>query len=168
MSGGRPTPPPEDATVLAAVRGLLAEAHTAGVATVADDGTPWAVNLYFAALPEPGLRLVVLSDSSSAHVRHWRMRPRIALSVYGQPDTPRHAVRGVQMRGRVEETADPTARAAYLARFPDATDALATQAAFLVEIDWVRWLERRSGTLAELVLPVGPHPSDPPPARPTG
>lgn len=152
MSVGQPASPSDASVVLDAVRRLLAEAHTAGVATVADDGTPWAVNLYFAALPEPGLRLVVLSDPSSAHVRHWRARPEVALTVYGQPDTPRLAVRGVQMRGRVGETAEATARPAYLARFPDATEALATQTPFLIEVDWVRWLERKSGTLAELVL----------------
>lgn len=132
---------------------LLSAEHTAGVATVADDGTAWASNLYYAPLAGP-LRLVVLTAPASAHARHWQRRPQVAVTVFAHPDRPREHVRGVQLVG-VCRRADPSERNAYLARFPEA-DELTGQLPYTIEVSRLRLLDRSAGISEEAAIgPMG-------------
>lgn len=138
--------------IIQAVRDLLADQHTAGIATVDPEGLPAAANLYYA-LADAGADLVVRTDPSSAHATNWLRSPVVALTVFAHPDTPRAVVRGVQLRG-VVVGADRGDEQLYDRRYPQARDAAPADAYFRIAVNWCRLLDRVAGIVAEEVVVV--------------
>jgi hypothetical protein len=84
---------------------LLDEARYLTLATVSDDGTPWAAVLEYAWLPRP-LRFVFGSATVSRHSRHVAAVPRVSGSLFlGGTGTGLdvEAVDGAQFTGRCTE-----------------------------------------------------------------
>lgn len=143
----------DDQALLSATVELLQAEHTAGVATVTDHGVPWASNLYYAPLAQPTLRLVVRTDSASAHAGHWQERPQVAVTVFAHPDRPRERVRGVQLSGLCR-LSDPSEQQAYLARFPESGEAGTGggQTHYTIAVTWLRLLDRATGISQQAVI----------------
>lgn len=141
------------ASVLGQAKELLENEHTLAVATSQPDGSPWIANLYFALVPpsasESRVRLCVLTSPESQHARHWEATGQVALAVYAHPDFPRQEVKGLQMKGHCLPAKDaPDAQAAieaYRTRFPDAPEVEAGQSYYLIEVSWLKWLDRSTG-----------------------
>jgi uncharacterized protein YhbP (UPF0306 family) len=139
--------------VLSHAKDLLQAEHTLAVATIGPDGSPWVANLYFAVIPPPAdknvLQLCVLTSPESQHARHWDANGEVALAVFGHPDFPRQSVKGLQMKGRcvsVNEAQDESdAVRCYRARFPDASQVEAGQTYYVIEVSWLKWLDRSTG-----------------------
>jgi len=140
-------------TLLERAIALLGDVHTAGIATVATDGSPWASNLRYAVLPSHGLRLAVLTDPSSTHVQHWTANPTVALSIFALPDTPLRVVRGLQMRGRASLDGDGEGAEAFQERFADMTVTAGPQHLYVIEVGWLRLVDRTATpAISEITL----------------
>lgn len=139
-------------SLIAKARQLLATEHTASIATVSPDGDPWISNLYYALLPAPGISLAVLTAADSAHARHWQNHPLVAVSVFSHPDVPRSEVRGLQLLGHCKLGGGQQVKQSYLTRFPDAATLPGSQSYYVVDVSWLRLLERRTGYLEEATI----------------
>lgn len=139
--------------ILNQAKELLQAEHTLSIATIGPDGSPWIANLYFALVPSPAgknlLQLCVLTSPESHHARDWNANGKVALAVFGHPDFPRQSVKGLQMKGycvsvnKAQEESE--AVRAYRARFPDASQLEAGQAYYVIEVSWLKWLDRSTG-----------------------
>lgn len=144
-------------TLLERAMALLDREHTAGIATVATDGSPWACNLRYAVLAGPGLRLALLTDPSSAHVQHWTANPAVAIAVYAHPDTPLSVVRGLQMRGRAWLGEGGEGADAFQERFADMTVTAGPQRLYVIEVGWLRLVDRTvTPAVSEMTLESPP------------
>ncbi|QFR34248.1 HugZ family protein [Ancylobacter sp. TS-1] len=118
-----PTPQPaNDFDPAGTTRRLLREAQTGALATLDDDGGPYASLVQLATLPD-GAPLLLLSGLAR-HTRNIGREARVSLLV----DERRHGdeLQGARagLKGRIERLADEetlaTARRRFLARHPDA------------------------------------------------
>ena len=115
-----------EARLTAALRELLQAQRTASLGTLDEHGAPFVSMVPYALLPASG-ELVVHVSGLAAHTRNLERQPRAALMVCQAEvaGEPVHALARVSMdvtalpcpAGSAEHAA---ARAAYLARFPEA------------------------------------------------
>lgn len=116
----------QKARLTTALRELLHSQRVASLATLGDDGAPTVSMVPFALWPQAG-EVVIHISGLAAHTRHLQRQPRAALMVCQaeQAGEPVHALARVS----IDVTALPcpadsaeqaAARAAYLARFPEA------------------------------------------------
>lgn len=97
---------------------LLHECRIATLATLEPDGAPYA-SLVTLAPDEDGAPILLLSDLAR-HTRNLRRDPRASLLVAdARAEDPLDAPRA-SLIGRIEPIDDPAARAAFLARHPEA------------------------------------------------
>lgn len=109
-----------------ALRALLSQSRVAALGTVAEDGTAAVSMVPYALVPSTGM-LVVHVSALAPHSRCMEERPRVSLLIM-QPEQagePVHALPRVTLFGKAETLAVQSvawqeARAAYLARFPEA------------------------------------------------
>jgi len=152
-----PAEEPSDAQVRAAVRACFTRCSTLSLATVDDQGSPHAANLYFAA--DPALKLHFVSDPASLHCRHLQARPVVAATVY-EPVDHWQEIRGVQLHGRAAPINDrewETVWRLYLDRFPGVADMehrVRKQRFYRITPNWLRWIDNtvRFGFKRELTL----------------
>jgi uncharacterized protein YhbP (UPF0306 family) len=132
-----------------AIRLLLGETPALTLSTINADGTPRATPLYFAF--DEDLRLLFLSDGKTMHAANLKRDAEAAAALYPAVDDWR-AIRGLQLKGRVEclggAVAGCAELAVYVKRFPFAAD-VAAQAAesllFRFEPTWMRLIDNRRG-----------------------
>ncbi len=150
MSGPSPFPLPAE------VQAFLERHTTLTLATMAPGGHPAAAPLFYALLADG--TLVFLSEAHTAHVRHLRHHPPVALAVY-QDGQPWDRIQGLQARGEAFPLPDarvPEAWDAYAQRFPflqsvrgDAAHplraALARVGWYGIRLTWVRLIDNTRG-----------------------
>ena len=81
---------------LAIVADFLRAHSTLTLATVSDDGSPYATPLFY--IVNENLELYWLSSGSSAHSMHMASRPEVSAAVYSETDEW-EKIRGVQLWG---------------------------------------------------------------------
>lgn len=122
-------------------RALVDAARVATLATVGEDGAPWASVVAVAALPDGAPVLCV--STLAEHGRNLARDGRCSLAVLADevPDDPLEASR-VTLAGVARATGDPTVRAAFLARHPAAATYVdfADFATYVVTVAEVRWV----------------------------
>lgn len=129
------------------VRSFLDEVRTGALATVGPQAEPYVCNVQFVRLQ--GLELVWASKPSAVHSTNLARQPRVALAVYGHPDTDPAGLHGAQLRGRAEAVAlCPELWEPYTSRFPIAAGMRAAfdagdQQLYRFRPDWVRWIDNR-------------------------
>lgn len=100
------------------VRKFLCAQNTLSLATLDAGGAPRSTPLFY--WMDEALDLFWFSSASSEHSRDLARQPGAAVSVYRQTEDWKQ-IRGVQMRGRAEQVADPELRrqveTAYAERF---------------------------------------------------
>lgn len=92
---------------------FLKEHNTLTLATVGDDGMPWAATVFFV---NDGLDLWWMSKPDVRHSVHIARHPRIAVAI-NQDSPERGTVRGFQAEGRAEMMGAPTMLPGVLARY---------------------------------------------------
>lgn len=108
------------------LRTLLTTQRVAALGTLGDDGTPFVSMVPFALEPHSAC-LVLHVSALAAHTRHLQATPQVSLLVMQAevPGAPVHALPRVTLAGSAallapDSAAWVDARAAYLARFPEA------------------------------------------------
>ena len=108
------------------LRVLLQTQRVAALGTLSDDGLPFVSMVPYALAPQPGW-LVIHVSGLAAHTGYLQARPAVSLLVMQAeiPGQPVHALPRVTLAGQARtltpDSADwALARAAYLARFPEA------------------------------------------------
>lgn len=153
VSGDGPPPPPPPLTQVPPTRRrtageeartLVAQTNVATLATLSDDGTPWASLVSYAAL-ENGSPVLLVSTLAE-HGRNLERDPRASLVVASaEPRKDPLAAGRVTLAGRVArpagETAE-TARAAYVASVPTANiyAEFGDFSFYVLEVERVRWV----------------------------
>ena len=153
VSGDGPPPPPPPLTQVPAVRRrtpaeeartLVSLTSVATLATLSDDGTPWASLVGYAAL-EDGSPVLMVSTLAE-HGRNLERDTRASLVVASpeQRKDPLAAGR-VTLAGRIVRPsgeAEERARAAYLARVPASSiySEFGDFSLYVLEVDRVRWV----------------------------
>lgn len=130
-----------------AVRELL-QLSTMTLATSSLHGEPHAAAVYFVA---KDLKLYFFSDAKSQHSRDLQENPLAAVTIYPEVWDWR-AIRGIQMRGRVEVIAPgeewQLAWESYQRKFPfvkQLKTVVARNLLYGFEPTWLRWLDNRFG-----------------------
>ncbi len=129
VPGSAPTVPPPLVAVPDAprpspaveARTLVAQTHIATLATLSEDGTPWASLVAYAQLPD-GAPVLCLSGLAE-HERNLRADPRASLLVCGPIGADPLAAARVTLAGRAQLAADEVgaaAREALIAQVPSA------------------------------------------------
>lgn len=138
---------------------ILKSQSTLVLATVSEDGLPWATPLFY--LMHNGLALYWVSSASSLHSRSLANTADVAATVYSPTDRWKE-IRGIQMRGTVHivETAQERKQvlAAYAERFHLGRIfrvALSQSDLYKFSPSWLRLLDnsKRFGYKRELALP---------------
>lgn len=127
------------------VREFLCAQSTLSLATFDACGNPRCTPLFY--WMDEALDLFWFSSVSSDHSRDLARQPAAALSIYGQTEDWKQ-IRGVQMRGRAEQIADPELRrrveTAYAERFRLSAFlrlALRRSALYRFQPKWVRYVD---------------------------
>jgi hypothetical protein len=134
---------PEDDPI-AQIRALLVEVSTLSLATVDNEGRPYAANLYFAA--DDDLSIYFVSDDDAHHSRHIARRDQVAATVYA-PVMMWQQIRGVQLRGAcraVDESQRDAAWSVYLHKFPhiiEIEDMIRAQRFYRIQPTWLRLID---------------------------
>lgn len=125
MSNTPPTPPHEP-RLSRDLRTLLASQRVAALGTLGEDGTPFVSMVPFALEPHSA-SVVIHVSGLAAHTRNLQAAPQVSLLVMQAEvaDEPVHALPRVTLLGQAgvlapDSAAWAEARAAYLARFPEA------------------------------------------------
>ena len=134
---------------LAALTGFLAAHSTLSLATVAPDGQPMAVSLFFVA--DDAAQLFWLSAAGTRHSRNLAEHPRAAVTVHAA--TWRWTeIAGVQIEGTVSVVPPSAAWQAawdrYAAKFPFAVDfqaELARSSLYVLAPRWARLIDNAQG-----------------------
>ena len=120
------SPTPHEPRLAQALRTLLASQRVAALGTLDPDSRPFVSLVPFALVPDAPC-LVIHVSSLAPHTRHLQMNAAVSVMVMQaeRADAPVHALPRVTLQGEatvlVPESPDwTTARAAYLARFPEA------------------------------------------------
>lgn len=120
------SPTPHEPRLTQALRALLLTHRLASLGTLGPAGLPFVSMVPFALVPH-GPWLVIHVSSLAPHTRNLQMNTAVSVMVMQaeQSDAPVHALPRVTLQGEasvlVPESPDwTTARAAYLARFPEA------------------------------------------------
>ncbi len=134
------------------IAAFLAGQNTAGLATVADDGSPHAANVWYA--PDDRLNLYFVSSPASAHSRHLARHPQAAVTVFAPTDRPQD-IRGLQMQVLCVALSDPVARRAglevytrrypFVDRVPALRQRLEVECLYQARPTWLRWIDNRRG-----------------------
>ncbi|MFP4145338.1 MAG: pyridoxamine 5'-phosphate oxidase family protein [Phycisphaeraceae bacterium] len=130
------------------------------LASVDDEGLPYAANLYFAS--DHDLTLFFLSDPHANHARHVQLQPEVAVTGFTTAKMWQQ-VRGVQIRGRCQRLSGNQRDAAweiYLAKFPhmQEVEQMARDCDFYrITPWWIRWSDNsvRFGYKVEMDWPDG-------------
>jgi putative heme iron utilization protein len=139
-----PVPPARRRTAGEEARTLVAQTNVATLATLSDDGTPWASLVSYAALDDGSPVLFV--STLAEHGRNLDRDPRASLVV---AETTRYsdplAHGRVTLAGRVERPAGDTervVRAAYLASVPTASmyAEYGDFSLYVLKVERVRWV----------------------------
>ena len=119
-------PFPHESRLAQALRQLLASQRVAALGTLGDDGHPFVSMAPFAVEPVSG-QLVLHVSGLAVHTRNLQARPQVSLLVVQAEvaGEPVHALPRVTLEGTagvlpVGSALWTAARAAYLARFPEA------------------------------------------------
>jgi putative heme iron utilization protein len=126
----------------AQARALVAATNVAALATLSDDGGPWASLVGYAPLPH-GAPVLCVSDLAE-HGRNLARDARASLMIaapIAPGDDPLAAAR-VTLAGTARPTSDGAARAAYLAAVPGAEVYIdfADFTLYVVDVERVRWV----------------------------
>jgi putative heme iron utilization protein len=153
VSGDAPPPPPPPLTAVPAARRrtageeartLVAQTNIATLATLSDDGTPWASLVSYAALDDGSPVLFV--STLAEHGRNLDRDPRASLVVAATESGKDPLAAGrVTLAGRVTRPAGDTervARAAYLASVPTASmyAEFGDFSLYVLNVERVRWV----------------------------
>jgi putative heme iron utilization protein len=153
VSGEGPPPPPPPLTQVPATRRrtageeartLVAQTNVATLATLSDDGMPWASLVSYAALEDGSP--VLLVSTLAEHGRNLERDPRASLVVASaEPRKDPLAAGRVTLAGRVARPSGETeavAREAYLAGVPTAKiyAEFGDFSFYVLEVDRVRWV----------------------------
>ncbi|MCX7837846.1 MAG: pyridoxamine 5'-phosphate oxidase family protein [Anaerolineae bacterium] len=95
------------------VRAFLAAHNTLTLATVNDDGTPHACDLFYA---QVGTTFYFLSDPQTRHVHNLTREPRVAVTIHGDARGWQE-IRGVQIIGIAARVTRRTERARAFAAY---------------------------------------------------
>ncbi|MCX4358742.1 MAG: pyridoxamine 5'-phosphate oxidase family protein [Rikenellaceae bacterium] len=123
---------------------FLSKHHVATLATVAEDGSPYCCNIFYA-YDADNDTLVFSSDIKTAHAGHFTTDARVAASVVLESKAV-GTLRGTQMTGRIirpEVDELDKARKRYLKRFPYA--AVMSLELWIMRIDSVKHTDNRLG-----------------------
>ena len=140
----RPVPPARRRTAGEEARTLVAQTNVATLATLSDDGGPWASLVSYAALDDGSPVLFV--STLAEHGRNVDRDPCASLVVAQTPSGSDPLASGrVTLAGRVvRPTGDqePIARAAYLASVPTAAyyQTFGDFSLYVLQVDRVRWV----------------------------
>jgi putative heme iron utilization protein len=153
IAGDGPPPPPPPLTPVPSTRRrtageeartLVAQANVATLATLSDDGTPWASLVSYAALDDGSPVLFV--STLAEHGRNLDRDPRTSLVVAATERGSDPLASGrVTLAGRVARPApdtEPIARAAYLASIPTAAmyAEFGDFSLYVLQVQRVRWV----------------------------
>jgi heme iron utilization protein len=139
-----PVPPARQRTAGEEARTLVAQTAVGTLATLSDDGSPWASLVSYAALPDGSPVLFV--STLAEHGRNLVRDARASLVVAETPSGNDPLANGrVTLAGRVvqpEGEREATARAAYLAAVPTAKYYADFKdfSLYVLEVDRVRWV----------------------------
>lgn len=121
-----PIPPPHEPRLTQALRALLTTQRVAALGTLGPDGLPFVSMVPFALVPSTRC-LVIHVSTLAPHTRNLQAHAAVSVMVMQaeQADAPVHALPRVTLQGEAsvlvpEDPAWAAARAAYLARFPEA------------------------------------------------
>jgi len=131
------------------VAAILNEETTLSLATAGEGGQPCVAPLFY--IVDRNLSLYWLSSESSLHSRNLAVNPRAAATVYRSVESWKK-IRGVQLRGIVNEVIDPERRdsllKAYCERFQLGRvlrPALRLSAMYALQPDFIRYIDNARG-----------------------
>jgi putative heme iron utilization protein len=140
----KPVPPARRRTAGEEARTLVAQANVATLATLSDDGGPWASLVSYAALDDGSPVLFV--STLAEHGRNLDRDPRASLVVAETATGSDPLAHGrVTLSGRVTRPTgdqEPIARAAYLASVPTASfyQGFGDFSLYVLQVERVRWV----------------------------
>ena len=132
------------------IAAFLAVCRTASLATVDQDGGPYAANVQYAS--DSAWRLYWVSSPNSAHSLHLSAKSDAAVTIYAHRDTPER-IHGLQMRGFAQVLGGDDADRAlslYAEKYPFVADppfneAVRSQRFYRFTPNWLRWIDNRQG-----------------------
>jgi hypothetical protein len=142
-----------------AIERLVQSQSTLVLSTVNADGTPHATPLFYLAGAE--LELYWFSDASSQHSGNLGRNCGVAVAVYASTEHWKE-IRGVQIRGTVEQITDRKIRRDITLRYSDRFHlgrifrlALTRSSLYVLRPSWIRYIDnsRHFGYRSEIHLP---------------
>lgn len=111
--------PTDSASHAAISRALISEARSAALATLAEDGGPFAS--YVITAPSPDGELLLLLSRLAVHSRNLARDPRASLLLVREPEEQAESMTATRLTltGRVLKDGDPESERHFLARHSD-------------------------------------------------
>lgn len=141
-----------DFDLLGEVHRFLASSRTAGLATVDEQGNPFAANVQYA--HDDALQLYFVSSRDAQHSRNLEDNGKVALTVYAHDDRAPN-IHGVQLRGIGHVVRDEaeynrafdlyTAKFTFAAAMPQFREIIERENFYRITPTWLRWIDNRRG-----------------------